>query len=323
MSGRPPIRRLAVHDWGTHPCAPDRFRDRLTSLDCDVVVREADDLDDCDAVVTLFHQDEFLESVSWVHDIRAGYEDFPLEAYRERGVAVTNSTGVAGDLVGETALGLMLSLSKGLHRFRDRQAEARWERLPVERPFELGRSSVCVVGLGQLGGSVASRAGVLGTDVVGVDVRPVSGLGLRRVYDVTDLSEAVADRRFVVLTTPLTPETRGLIDEDVLAAMREDAYLVNVSRGEVVDEDALVTALEADEIAGAALDVFVDEPLAPDSPLWAHPEVIVTPHAAAQADGYGRKLAELVRTNVARLDAGRPLWNEVVAAREPAVDGEQ
>jgi len=310
----PDVNRVAVHDWGAHPCYPRALADELAARDDarDYVVRDADALTDCDAVVTLDHHDEYLDDVSWVHSVRAGYDDYPLDAYDDAGVAFTNSTGVAGDLVGETALGLLLTLAKGLHRYRDHQRDGRWERLPVERAFELARSTVCVVGLGNLGGSVVSRANALGARVTGVDVRPVSQLGLERVHDVSRVEAAVADARFVVLTTPLTDDTRGLVDADVLAAMREDAYLVNVSRGEVVDEPALVAALESGEIAGAALDVFADEPLPDDSPLWARDDVLVTPHAAAQADTYRVHLADLVETNVSLVAADRDPWNRVV-----------
>ncbi|WP_435146082.1 NAD(P)-dependent oxidoreductase [Halobaculum sp. P14] len=315
MSREGPIRRVAIHDWGTHPCPPrelQRLLDRTAGIDCEFTVRDADTLADCDAVVTLFHHDEFLEEVEWVHNVRSGYDDFPLDAYRDAGVTMTNSTGVAGDLVGETAVTFMLTFAKGLHRFRDQQNTTTWRRLPVDRPFELGTAEACVVGLGELGGSVVSRAGVLGMDVVGVDVRPVSNLGLDRVYDVNRLTDAVGDARFVVLTTPLTDQTEGLVGRDVFEAMRDDAYLVNVSRGEVVDQDALVDALKNDEIAGAALDVFHEEPLPGDSPLWELDDVVVTPHAAAQADNYGDKIADLVETNVARLNDGQEPWNRVV-----------
>ncbi|GGM60858.1 D-2-hydroxyacid dehydrogenase (NADP+) [Halarchaeum rubridurum] len=306
--------RVAIHDWGSHPCYPSDLRDLLAAADDarEYVVREADALDDCDAVVTLYHHDAFPDAVEWVHCVRSGYDDFPLDAYEDAGVLLTNSTGVAGDLVGESAIALLLSLAKGFHLYRDQQAAGEWARLPVERPFELGRSSVCVVGLGQLGESVASRANALGMTVTGVDVRPVSQLGLEAVHDVTDLEHAVADSRFVVLTTPLTPDTRGLVDADVLAAMRDDAYLVNVSRGEVVEEDALLAALEAGELAGAALDVFEAEPLPESSPLWERSDVVVTPHAAAQSSNHGEKLARLVETNATRLAAGREPWNRVV-----------
>ncbi|GGN10065.1 D-2-hydroxyacid dehydrogenase [Halarchaeum nitratireducens] len=314
MSNPLDLDRIAIHDWGTHPCYPSDLRDRLAAADDDraYVVRDAADLDDCDAVVTLYHHDAFPDAVEWVHCVRSGYDDFPLDAYEDAGVLVTNSTGVAGDLVGESAIALVLSLAKGLHLYRDQQAEREWSRLPVERPFELGRSSACVVGLGQLGGGVASRVNALGMSVTGVDVRPVSQLGLEAVHDVVQLERAVAESRFVVLTTPLTPDTRGLVDADVFAAMRDDAYLVNVSRGAVVDQDALLAALDAGEIAGAALDVFDEEPLPASSPLWDRDDVVVTPHAAAQSDNHGEKLARLVETNAARLTAGRDPWNRVV-----------
>ncbi|MFB6270172.1 MAG: NAD(P)-dependent oxidoreductase [Halobacterium sp.] len=306
------VERLAIVDWGDHPCPPDHLRDHLADLDCDVVVRDPADVDDCDAAVTVYHHDEFVGAVDWVHTIRSGYEDFPLDAYEERGITLTNSTGIAGDLVAESALGLMLSLAKGFHRFRDRQQDADWRRLPWDRPFELGAQSVCVVGLGAIGASVATRASVLGMDVWGVDVRPVSALDLGHVYDVNRIRDAVADARFVVLTTPLSESTRGLVDETVFEAMREDAYLVNVSRGEIVDQDALVAALQTDEIAGAALDVFETEPLPEDSPLWAMENVVVTPHAAAQSDNYGEKVADLVATNARLLGTDRDPWNRIV-----------
>ncbi|MCG1003225.1 MULTISPECIES: D-2-hydroxyacid dehydrogenase [Halobacterium] len=312
MAAASTIDRIAILEWGDHPCPPKHLRDQLSGLGCEVVVRDVADLADCDGAVTVYHHDEFLDSVEWVHTIRSGYEDFPLDAYEDRDITLTNSTGIAGDLVAETAIGLLMMQAKGLHRYRDRQNDADWERIPWQRPFELGQSSVCVVGLGALGGSVATRAGVLGMDVWGVDVRPVSSLGLDRVYDVGRVSEAVADARFVVLTTPLLESTRGLIGADELEAMREDAFLVNVSRGEIVDQDALVAALESGEIAGAALDVFATEPLPDDSPLWEMEEVIATPHAAAQSDNYGEKVGRLVATNARCLNGGRDPWNRIV-----------
>ena len=315
MSRNSPIRRVGIHDWGTHPCPPEHLRELLDEAEeiaCEFEVCETDEAADFDGVVTVFHHDEFLDGVQWVHNIRSGYEDFPLDRYRERGVAMTNSAGIAGDLVGETVTGLVLTLAKGLHRFRDRQHDREWERLPWRRPFEVSGSTACVVGLGELGGSVASRLGVLGMDVDGVDIRPVSGLGLDRVYDPARIETAVDDARFVVLTTPLTNATRGLVDRSVFEAMREDAYLINVSRGEIVVEDELVAALDTDEIAGAALDVFYDEPLPSDAPFWEMENVVVTPHAAAQAVTYGDRLADLVATNVGRLNDGGTPWNQVV-----------
>ncbi|MFB6251472.1 MAG: NAD(P)-dependent oxidoreductase [Halobellus sp.] len=310
-----PIERVGIHDWGTHPCPPVSLRDLLaeTVPECEFTVCEADDLTSLDAVVTLYHRDEFLDrGLQWVHNVRSGYEDFPLDAYDEDSIVLTNSTGVAGDLVGESVVGLVHSLAKGLHRYRDKQAAREWERIPWRRPFEVSGSTACVVGVGELGGSVATRLGVLGVDVVGVDIRPVSGLGLDRVHDASRIERAVENARFVVLTTPLTDATRGLVDSEVLDAMRDDAYLINVSRGAIVDQDALVEALENDDIAGAALDVFYDEPLPPEAPFWEMDEVIVTPHAAAQAATYGDRIADLVETNLSRLNNDGTPWNQLV-----------
>ncbi|EMA37279.1 D-2-hydroxyacid dehydrogenase [Halococcus hamelinensis] len=312
MTNTDPIRRLGVYDWGTHPCPASALSDELAGSDLEVDVCDLDTVDEFDGVVTVYHHDEFLNAVDWVHTIRSGYDDFPLDAYEERGVIVTNSTGIAGDLVAESAIGLLCMLAKGFHRFRDAQAEHEWGRLPWRRPFELGESTACIVGLGQIGSSVAARAGVLGMDVTGVDVRPVSTLGLDRIHDVETLTDAVRDARFVVLTTPLNDATHGLVDAEVLAAMRDDAFVVNVSRGAIVDEDALEAALDTGEIAGAALDVFETEPLPEGSPLWDMEEVIVTPHAAAQSVTYGERVARLIETNVGRFDHGAEPWNRVV-----------
>lgn len=250
--------------------------------------------------------------MNWVHTIRSGYDDFPLEAYEDEGITLTNSTGIAGDLVAESALGHMLAQAKGLHRYRDRQRDADWERLPWQRPFELGVESVCVVGLDAIGASVATCAVTLGVDILGVDVRPVSVLGLDHVYDVSRIQLAIADARFVVLTTPLNESTRGLIGAEELVAMCEDACLVNVSRGEIVSQKALCAALDAGEIAGAALDVFESEPLPAASPLWEMDDVVVTPHAAAQSNNYGEKVADLVATNARCLRPDRDPWSRIV-----------
>ena len=137
------------------------------------------------------------------------------------------------------------------------------------------------------------------------------GPAVSTIYDPTALRDAVADARFVALAAPLTPATEGMINANVLNAMRTDAYLINVARGSLVDEPALIDALETDSIAGAALDVFASEPLPPSSPLWDFEEVIVTPHAGAATNRYHLDIADLVRENVRRFQRGDPLTNRV------------
>ncbi len=206
----------------------------------------------------------------------------------------------------------MLSFARRLHRYRDQQGDREWAWPDHDDPFTLDGASLCVVGLGTLGRGIAARADALGMDVTGVKRTPTPVDHVDEVHPARDLREAVADAKFVALAVPLTAETEGLVGERELAAMRDDAYLVNVARGGVVDQDALVDALESGGLAGAALDVFEAEPLPEDSVLWGMDEVIVTPHAAAANRDYPRRMAALVRENAQRLDAGDDLVNRVV-----------
>ncbi|WP_345779383.1 D-2-hydroxyacid dehydrogenase [Natrinema sp. SYSU A 869] len=183
-------------------------------------------------------------------------------------IVLTNSTGIHTDSVGETVIGYMLMFARLLHRYRWSQRDRVWDRPNWNEPHTLEGSSLCVVGLGTLGVAVAERASALGMDVSGVKrtVEPVRCVD--RVYPPDELETAIADSHFVALAVPLIDETRRLIGKRELETMRQGAYLINVSRGRVVDQDALVEALREEDIAGAALDVFETEPLPSESPLW-------------------------------------------------------
>lgn len=306
------LHRLLVHDSVGTAFPPDRLVDELSDLDVPVEITADDtDFSPGDGVVTFGPAEGFL-GADWVHCIRAGYDEFDVDAYELAGTALTNSSGIHGTTVGEMVAGYMLSFARRLHVFRDAQAENEWRDLPYEEPFTLENERLCVVGLGTLGRGIAERADALGMDVVGVRRSEESVPGVREVYRPDELHEAIADARFVALATPLTPETEGLFGRDEFETMREDAYLVNVARGPIVDESALVDALDTGTVSGAALDVFEDEPLPEESPLWDHDEVIVTPHAGAQTSGYHRDIAALVRTNVQQVRNGGELVNRVV-----------
>lgn len=267
---------------------------------------------DCDAVVTFEHRPAFLEHVSWVHSVQAGVDRFPLDAFESAGVVLTNSTGIHGDTVGETVAGYMLSFARRLHRHRDAQRDREWRQPAWDEPYTLVGEDLCVVGLGTLGRGIVERANALGMRVTGVRRSGAPMEGVRRVFTPDELETAVSEPRFVALAVPLREETTNLIGPDALSAMREDAYLLNVARGGVVDQDALVDALQAGDLAGAALDVFEREPLPPDSPLWGMEEVIVTPHCAAFTRDYYRDIADLVRTNLEHAAHGTELHNRVV-----------
>ena len=263
-----------------------------------------------DAVVTYEPRDAFLEA-GWVHCARAGYDAFDTDAYEAAGVPLTNSSGIHGATVGEVAIGSMLALARLLHIYRDHEHTREWYAPPYERPFTLEGERLCMVGLGTIGQAIAERADALGMDVVGVRRSEEAVPGVATIYPPASLHEAIADARFVAIALPHTPATDQLFGAPEFAQMPADAYLINVARGPIVDETALAAAVIDGEIAGAALDVFEQEPLPADSPLWDLEEVIVMPHKGSATNQYHEDIAGVVRENIDRATAGRPLHNRV------------
>jgi len=291
---------------------PQVFCEELADLPVEVrTVEDRSSLAGCQGVVTFAHREAFLE-LAWVHSIQAGVDRFPADQFREAGVVLTNSTGIHGDAVGETVAGYVLALSRRLHHHVRNQQRRAWSQPDWDEAWTVAGERACIVGLGGLGRGIVDRLSGLGLDLVGVRRTPTPEPGVDRVYPPADINEAVSDARFVVLAVPLTDETRGMIDADVLDAMRSDAYLVNVARGPVVDESALIEALRSDAIAGAALDVFETEPLPEDSPLWDFEEVVVSPHCSAFTREYYRHVATIVHESVHRIQNGKDPANRVL-----------
>ncbi|AGN01690.1 2-D-hydroxyacid dehydrogenase [Salinarchaeum sp. Harcht-Bsk1] len=306
--------KLGIHESVEAVFPPAELQTALTEagVEAELVGDDPIELGACDGVVTFAHREYFFDAVEWVHSIQAGVDRFPQNEFEAEGLTLTNSTGIHGASVGETVLGYMTAFARNLHAYRSAQDRGEWIEPDWDRPFTLEDESVCVVGLGTIGQAVAERATWLGMDVWGVRRSPDPVPIVDEVYGQEDLHTALLDATFVVLAVPLTPATRRLIGPAELAAMDDDAYLINVARGSVVVQDALVSALENDDLAGAALDVFQEEPLPADSPLWELDEVIVTPHSAARTRDYFRDIAEIVLDNVERLEEGRTLRNQVV-----------
>jgi len=307
------LERLGVDGSVSAVFPPERLVALLSDAPVDVLDLEESGatLGDCQGVVTLAHREAYTE-LAWVHSIQAGVDRFPQDRFREAGVVLTNSTGIHGDAVGETVAAAVLALARRLHDHVANQQRREWSQPAWDEAWTVAGERACVVGLGGLGRGVVDRLTGLGLDVVGVRRTPTPEPGVDRVLTPDGLEEAVADARFVVLAVPLTDDTRGLVDADVLAAMRSDAYLVNVARGGVVDQPALVEALRDDDIAGAALDVFETEPLPAESPLWDTGDVIVTPHCAAFTGEYCDHVAAIVRENVGRFRAAEEPINRVL-----------
>ncbi|AZH24158.1 D-2-hydroxyacid dehydrogenase [Haloplanus aerogenes] len=310
----PHISTLGVHESVDEVFPAAVFRDALADAGPSVeIVDSDDDLTALDALVTFEYEEYFLDAgLDWIHSIQAGVDRFPFDALQERGIALTNSTGIHGDVVGETAVGLMLSFARRLHAHRSNQERGEWVKPAWDDAFPLRRESACVVGLGTLGRGIATRASALGMDVTGVKRTPTPVDGVDEVYPPEDLHDAIADARFVALAVPLTDDTEKMMSTPEFEAMRDDAYVINVARGPVVDQSALVDALDASEISGAGLDVFETEPLPADSTLWDRDEVILTPHAAGFNEEYYERVATIVRENLRRQREGESLTNRVV-----------
>lgn len=312
MSDRPELERLYVHESIENVIPKEPFVEALSDAPLSAeLVGDDRAYGRTDAVATYEPRPAFRDA-GWVHCIRAGYDAFDTDAYERADVPFTNSSGIHGSTVGELTLQMMLSFARLGHRYRDHQNVREWMDPPYERPFTVENERVCVVGLGTIGEAIATRCDALGMDVVGVRRSEEPVAGVSGVFSPEELHAAISDARFVVLAVPQTPATTNMIGDSEFERMRDDSYLINVARGAVVDEPALIEALESEEIAGAGLDVFETEPLSEDSPLWDFEEVIVSPHKGSATNRYHLDLAELFAENVRRYLAGESLKNRIV-----------
>jgi phosphoglycerate dehydrogenase-like enzyme len=253
----------------------------------------------------------------YIQSIGAGTDQFAREELARRGIRLASARGVNFRAVAEHAMALILALSRRLPEARDHQARRVWRGMigdPSRREDELGGKTLLIIGLGQIGGRLAQLAKAFDMRVQGLRLHPAAGRGAAdAVHATSDLHSFLPEADFVALTCPLTQETENLIDAAALARMKPSAYLVNVARGRVVDEAALIEALASGRIAGAALDVTAEEPLAASSPLWGMSQVLITPHTAGETSRYEDNVIEILRDNLERLWRGEErLRNQVV-----------
>ncbi len=227
-------------------------------------------------------------------------------------VTVTNAAGVAADMMAEYTIGTLLHFSLDLPGFRRAQDAREWIAGKV-RP--VAGQTLLIVGLGQTGRAIAARAKALEMETLGVRARPQAMENLDEVHPTEALADLLPRADAVAVCVPLLDSTRGLLDAAAIATMKPGAVLVDVSRGGVVDQKALASALASGELRGAALDVFETEPLPSDSPFWAMENVIVTPHCSSVYDGWTLKSVAMFCDNLWRYRRGEPLSNVVDPAR--------
>ena len=307
------------------------FRSVLARFDGQVAVTFAagDDfaraLPDADVIVTGGLTDDELARATrlrWFSSVAAGLDELATPAFVERGVQLTNASGVHGPNIAEHVLAMILMFTRGMPALLRAQLGRRWERNMTSRsegPGELTGKTLLIVGLGRIGEAIAVRARPFGMRIVALKHDPSTrydaGVVVDELLGMDALDDALGRAHHVCVTVPLTRETHHLIDARRIACLRADAFLYNVSRGAVIDEAALVAALRAGTLAGAGLDVFEEEPLPPTSPLWELDNVILTPHVAGLTPLYYDRTAALFADNLDRFLAGQPLRNRFDPAR--------
>ncbi|MCA9449664.1 MAG: D-2-hydroxyacid dehydrogenase [Candidatus Omnitrophica bacterium] len=248
------------------------------------------------------------DSLEWIHATSAGVDVVLIPEVVESEVIVTNARGFFDAAIAEYVAGLALTFAKDFHGTRDCQREHRWNHRDSER---LTDKRMLIVGAGSIGCEIARVIRCLGMEVEGIARTAREDTQFSHVYGEDQLMERLPHADYVVISAPLTDATRGLFDHGVFSAMKTSARLINIGRGEIVRTQALVEALENEEIAGAALDVFECEPLPSDHPLWKFPQVIVSPHMAGDFVGWREALSKQFIDNFHRRQRGEDLFNVV------------
>lgn len=250
-------------------------------------------------------------NAKWLHSMSAGLESTLFPALVESPIPMTNARGVFKESLGEFGIASILYFAKDLRRMIRNQEAARWEQFDVEM---ITGKTLGVVGYGEIGRATAVRAKALGLEIHAIRRRPeLSGNDpiVSKSFAIADRAEMLAGCDYVLLAAPLTEETRGLIGAAELAAMKKSAVLINLGRGPVVDEAALIAALQSGQIRGAALDVFDVEPLPADHPFWKMENVLVSPHCADHTATWTDEAMQFFIENVFRFVKGEPLENLV------------
>jgi len=246
----------------------------------------------------------------WIQGWSAGVDKLPLDKLAARGVVLTDASGVHPNQMSETTLALMLAFTRHVHHAIRNQVDGRWE---LSRGYgEIHGKTIGIIGAGEIGNKLATICRAFDMTVLGVRRSGKPADPYDRMYDMSGLSEVLAESDYVVNLLPLTEETNGLFNAEVFAQMKRSAFFVNVGRGPSVVTDDLVAALRDGVIAGAGIDVTEPEPLPEGHPLWTLDNVIITPHIGGQSDQYSARVADLFIHNFkSYIETGRPDRNIV------------
>ena len=246
-------------------------------------------------------------SVKWMHTFSAGVDSPFFVQLMERGIRLTNSSGATASPIAQTTILYMLALSRNVRAWFQHQEKHEWAR---QEFAELDGARLAVIGMGPIGIEIARLGVALNMNVEAIRRTP-TGSEPCPTFSFDQLHSVLARADWVAVALPLTDDTRQIFNAETFAIMKSGAHFVNVGRGELVDEESLVAALQSGHLAGAALDVFATEPLPSDSPLWDMDNVIITPHSSSASAQSGLRSEDIFLKNLARYVAGEPMVNEV------------
>ena len=277
--------------------------------------QRAEALNDCDAAYTwILSSAELAQApkLRWVHTSAVAVETLCLADLFARGIAVSNTRGVQAVPIAEHVMAVVLALSKQLPFVIENQQQARWaqnEFIGARLPWLLKGRTLGLVGVGTIGAEIARRADAFGMRVIALRRRPAYGVigHVERVYGRAELDDFLGQCYVLVIAAPLTPETHSLMGAAQFAQLPKGAVVVNVGRAKIIDTAALIASLESGHLGGASLDVFPQEPLPADHPLWTTPNVILTPHTSGFRQGHWDEVVQLFGDNLERFLKGEPL----------------
>jgi len=307
-----------VKQWQVPPDGVAALRDRFPAIQfihATTPGQRAEGLKECDAAYTwILNPSELAqaEKLRWIHTSAVAVETLCLPELFARGIAVSNTRGVQAVPIAEHVLAVVLALSKQLPFVLENQLQARWaqnEFMGERLPWLLKGRTLGLIGVGTIGSEIAKRAEAFGMRVIALRRRPAYGVigHVERVYGREELDDFLGQCYVLVIAAPLTPETHAMMGEKQFAQLPKGAIVVNVGRAKIIETDALVAALKSGHLGGASLDVFPQEPLPADHPLWKAPNVILTPHTSGFRQGHWDEVVQLFGDNIERWLRGEPL----------------
>ena len=307
-----------VTQWQIPPQGVAALRERFPAIQfihATTPEQRADGLKDCDAAYTwILNAGELAAAAKlrWVHTSAVAVETLCLPELFARGIAVSNTRGVQAVSIAEHVMAVVLALAKQLPFVIERQQQACWaqnELIGARLPWLLKGRTLGLIGVGTIGAEIARRAGAFDMRVIALRRRPAYGVigHVERVYGRDELEDFLGQCYVLVIAAPLTPETDAMLGAAQFAQLPKGAVVVNVGRARILDTGALIASLTSGHLGGASLDVFPQEPLPPDHPLWTTPNVILTPHTSGFRHGHWDEVVQLFGDNIERWLRGEPL----------------